>query len=285
MDSMLEKIFSDLSRRFMEPFPTNMDTPGWTLRALERITRLGTVAVATKSYELFKTIMQSQVAQEKKMEAARLALYAAYQPGLKSVPPVGDPKWILSFLHHHVDPRVAVEDQIHAVSSGMCAIDSASDDPTSQSWTWRIENAGELLTGFQQSPHPEGFKWWYKVLWIHYRGLDPSVRNRLDKIAVNRGDSVDLKQCRIAIEKEMERVKGLDAAACIVALEEAHCRLSALISHGEKVCNELRYLNPGLILFFHQSRGSVRSIIWPTDSPDIVVRDYRRRTAIPPMIR
>jgi hypothetical protein len=39
------------------------------------------------------------------MEAARLALHAAYQPGLESVPPVGDPKHILDFLRYHIDPR------------------------------------------------------------------------------------------------------------------------------------------------------------------------------------
>ena len=254
MDSMLDKIFLDLSTRFQDSLLTNADVSERSLRALQLITRLSTTDVATKSYELFETIMQSEVAQEEKMEAARLALYAAYRPGLKSAPPVGDPKWILDFLRYHVGPDVAVEDHIHAISLGICAIDSASDDPTSQSWTWRIESAGELLTGFQQSSHPEGFKWWYSTLWIHYWGLDPGVRDRLDNIAVNGGDSVDLKQCRIAVEKEMERAKVLDAAACVAALERAHRKLSALIGHGEKVRDDLRHLNEAHSFFFSSSR-------------------------------
>ena len=52
---------------------------------------------------------------------------------------------------------------------------------------------------------------------------------------MNGGDRVDLIQCRIAIEKEIERVKGLDPATCIAALEEAYSRLTALIDHREKV--------------------------------------------------
>ena len=96
--------------------------------------------------------MESEAVQEKKMEAARLTLDAAYRPRLQSVPPVGDPKHVLDFLRYHVGPRVKIEDRIHAINSGMRAIDSASDDSTSRSWTWRIESADELLTGFQQSP-------------------------------------------------------------------------------------------------------------------------------------
>jgi len=118
MDSMLDKIFSDLSRRFLGPFPTNVDASERPLRALKLITRLSTTAVAMKSYELFRIIMQSEVAQEKKMEAARLALHAAYRSRLKSAPPVGNPKHIFDFLCHHVGPRVKTADRI-------CAIDSA----------------------------------------------------------------------------------------------------------------------------------------------------------------
>jgi len=246
---MLDIIFLELSRRFQGPSPTNADVSEQPLRALNLITRLSMTAVAEKSYELFRTIMQSEVAQEKKMEAARLVLDAAYRPGLKFVPPVGDPKWILDFLHYHVGPRVKVKDRIYAIDSAIRAIDSTSDDPTSRSWTWRIERADELLIGFQQSPHPEAFKWWYTVLWIHYGGLDPGVRDSLDEIAMNRGDRIDLIQCRIAIEKEIERVKELDPATCIAALEEAYSRLTALIGHREKVRDEISATLKELISF------------------------------------
>jgi len=85
------------------------------------------------------------------MGAARLALDAAYRPGLTPAPPVGDPKQILNFLHYHLDPGIEREDCIQVVSSAMRAIDSASNDPTSQPGNWHIEpDAGELLTRFQR---------------------------------------------------------------------------------------------------------------------------------------
>lgn len=198
------------------------------------------MAVATKSYELFGMIMQSRVAQEKKMEAACLTLDAAYRPKLEFAPPVGDPKPILDFLLYHV--RACVKNKRHdfAISSAMRAIDSTSGNPTSQSWTWRIEDAGELLTGFQESPHPEGFEWWYRVLWIHYGGLNPDVRSRLDEIATDGDDGVDLKRCRIAVEEEIERVKDLDGTATTEALEDAYNRLTAFVNHGEKVRDGFR---------------------------------------------
>ena len=114
------------------------------------MTGLSTATIAAKSYELFKTIMESEVAQGDKMEAARLALGAAYRPGLTPVPPVGDPKHVLNFLRYHLDPRVKREDCIHVISAAMRAIDAASNDPTSRSGDWRTEDAGELLTGFQR---------------------------------------------------------------------------------------------------------------------------------------
>ena len=149
MDAMLDKIFLGLSKCFQDPLPTD---PGISeqLRALELIAGLSTATVAAKSYELFRTIMESEVLQEHKMEAARLALDASYRLGLTPAPLVGDPKHILNFLRYHLDPRIEREDCIHVVSSAMRAIDSASSDPTSQPGIWHIEDAAELLAGFQR---------------------------------------------------------------------------------------------------------------------------------------
>jgi len=146
---MLDKIFLGLSKCFQDPTPTDAGVSE-QLRALELVTGLSTATIAAKSYELFKTIMESEVAQGDKMEAARLALDAAYRPGLTPVPPVGDPKHVLNFLRYHLDPRVKREDCIQVISSAMRAIDAASNDPTSRSGDWRTEDAGELLTGFQR---------------------------------------------------------------------------------------------------------------------------------------
>jgi hypothetical protein len=238
MNAMVEKIFLSLSKRFQGGSLTNADISELPLRALKLVTRLSTTAVATKSYELFRTIMRSGVAQEKKMEAARLTLHAAYRPGLKPVPHVGDPKHILVFLRYHIDPHVKPEDRTHAIDSAMRAIDSVSDDPTSQPWTCSMENAGELLTWFEQSPHPKEFKWWYKVLWLHYGGLAPDVQSGVDKIAMGGDDRIDLELCRSAIEKEIERVKRLNVAPTVATLEDAHRKLAGFIDH-RKVCDEL----------------------------------------------
>lgn len=100
---------------------------------------------------------------------------------------------------------------------------------------------------------------------------------------MNGGDRVDLIQCRIAIEKEIERVKEVDVAACIAALEEAYSRLTALIDHREKVRDEILVTWKRLIIFFLQSRLPALFIAWPADSLHIV-RDYRRRATISPIV-
>jgi len=238
MCHMIDKIFTDLSNRFRTPSPlTNADVSELPFRTLELITRLSTTTVALRSYELFKTIMQSATALERKMEAARLTLHAAYHPGLKSLPPVGDPKHILDFLHYHIDSHVKMKDRDHAIASSMCAFNSACGNRTT---TWCIWNAGDLLTRFQGSPDPKEFEWWYGVLWLHYGGLDSDVRKRMDEIAMCGDDRIDLKRCRVAIEREMGRVKELDRASDIVkSLDDAYNRLNTLVDHRERVRGEL----------------------------------------------
>ena len=235
MNTMIDRIFLDLSRHFQNQAPqTTADALERSFRALTLITRLRANTVATRSYELFGTVMGSTVAQERKMEAAQLTLHAAYQPGFESVTPIQDPRLIFDFLRSHIDPSVERNEQ--AISSAMRAIDSTSENPASRSWTWHIENADELLTWFQQSSHPEAFNWWYRILWLHYGVLDPGVCGRMDDIAKSVDDRVDLKQCRIAVEKEIERVTELDGATSIVrSLKEAYNRLTVLIDYREKV--------------------------------------------------
>ena len=237
MNVMIDRIFLDLSRHFQNRSPlTTADALERQFRALTFITRVRMNAVAMRSYELFKEIMGSTIAQEKKMEAARLALYAAYPPGLESVPPVQDPSLILDFLRYHIDPNVKNEDRAHAIASAVRAICSASNGPLSQSWTWCIENAGELLTGLQQSPDSKEFEWWYTILW-RYRGkLDPRIWGRMDDIAKNGGDEIDLKGCKVAVEEETDKVKGSGGASHILkSLDDACTRLNELIDYRDKV--------------------------------------------------
>jgi len=158
MDIVLDVIFRGLSDHFQGSSRPGAYGPERALRTLKLVTRLRTAAVATKSYELFETIMSqaeqkknmSQAEQEKNMEAARLALDAAYRPELTPAPPVGDPQHILDFLHYHLDLRIEREDCIRVVFPAMRAIDSVSNDPTSQPWNWHIQDAGELLTRFRR---------------------------------------------------------------------------------------------------------------------------------------
>lgn len=186
------------------------------------------------------------------MKAARLALSGAYQSEPQSVPPVQDPKHVLDFLHSCIQGG----DQSRDISSARRAIDSASENLMSQSWDWGVENIDKLLTGFHRSPYPEEFKWWYGILWLHYGVLDPDVQSRVDEIAMDGDDRVDLKWCRIAVEKEIERVKakGPDGAVITKRLEGACHNLTAIISRKEKVRDELLGIKPGFISFFPSSR-------------------------------
>ena len=61
----------------------------------------------------------------------------------------------------------------------------------------------------------------------------------MDEIATNGDDGVDLKRCRVAVEKEIERVKELDETANTEALEDAYNRLTAFVDRKEKVRNKL----------------------------------------------
>lgn len=240
MYDMIHKMFPNLLGCFQNPNPlTNTDMLRLQFRALNLIvmTRFRGSVVAARSYELFKAIMESTVEQKTKRLAAGLALNAAYPSGLESVLPAQDPQLILNFLRSLVDPSVERND--HAISSAMRAINSASDNPESRSWTWRIENAGELLDQFGQSPRPEEFNWWYSVLWLHYGGLVPEVRRRMDWIGMSGDVRVDLKQCRVAVEKEIKRVRRLDGVTIIVkGLGRAYDRLTILIHHREMVSGE-----------------------------------------------
>ena len=248
MQPLIDRVFQDLSIRFRSPAPlTNADVSDRPFRALKLITRLREPTVASNSYMLFETIMRSTVAPTRKMEAARLALRGAFQPGLENLPRVGNPKHILDFLCCHVDPLVEPEARAHAISSVMRAINCAHDNRRT---TWCIENAGELMTWFQQSANPEEFAWWYGVLWLHYEGLDPGVRDKVDEVARSGDDRIDLKLCRFAVEKDIERMTELGVDSEVVnSLHGAYNRLTALIDHRDRVRDELLGFRADLMSF------------------------------------
>ena len=128
MDALVDRIFLRLSKHFPpSPSQTNADVPEQPLRALQLIMRLRKATVATKSYGLFKTIMQSNVVEAKKMEAARLVLHPSYQQ--KLFLPVRDPKHIHNFLHYYNNLRTERRDHATLV---MPAADPVSNNPTLQ---------------------------------------------------------------------------------------------------------------------------------------------------------
>jgi len=159
---MVDKIFTNISFRLQKQKSTsltNAEASERAFRALKLITRLRTTTVATKSYELFKTIMQSTVAQKRKMAAARLALHAAYPPGLESAPPVGDPKHISDFLKYCADLPPGGDNHTDTIPQIIRTINTPSDQ-TPQFRDWYIENAEELLARFQWLYRSEEPNWW-----------------------------------------------------------------------------------------------------------------------------
>ena len=248
MHYLIDRAFLDLSNRFRNLAPLiNANMSDRPFRALKLITRLREPTVALKSYMLLETIMRSTVVPIRKMEAARLALHGAFQPGLEILPLVEDPKHILDVLYYHVDPLVEPDARAHAISSVMRAINCAHN---SRKTTWYIENAEELMTWFQQSADPEEFAWWYGILWLHYEGLDPGVRDKVDEVARSGDDRIDLKLCRFAIEKDIERMTELGVDSEVVnSLHSAYNRLTALIDHRDRVRDELLGFRTDLISF------------------------------------
>jgi hypothetical protein len=118
-----------------------------------------------------------------------------------------------------------------------------------------MTDAGDILTRFRQSSRPEGFKWWYKILWFHYGRLDLDLRTRVDEIAMQGDHRIDLKRYRIEIEEEKERVKKLDGAINLAALEEA-CSVLSAFTDRERVRDEPQIFELDSFLFSLPAAGT-----------------------------
>ena len=101
---------------------------------MELITPLSENVIAQKSYDLFRAVMQVPVSpaysEEKKWKASRLTMHGAYKRN-ESLPPVGDPRDILTFLGYHFDLAVkGGESQDEPIQDALCALAYASDPTT-----------------------------------------------------------------------------------------------------------------------------------------------------------
>ena len=99
------EIYEKVFKTFSDPDPTAGEIDH-TLEAMELIAPLAENDIATKSYDLFRVVMQTPLsyhyAEEKKWKASRLAMSGAYKWD-KFLPWVEDPKEILTFLDYHFD--------------------------------------------------------------------------------------------------------------------------------------------------------------------------------------
>ena len=97
--------------------------PPSAIRALQFVTRLRAWDVSYASYELFKTIMASNILTDQHWEAARLTIHGAFEHGTSDmVSSVGKPTEILKFLNHHLGLQGTGEDHSSSIAFAMDAI-------------------------------------------------------------------------------------------------------------------------------------------------------------------
>ena len=192
MDALVDQIFSKLSEDFPTgPSQTNEDVPGSPLakaddlerllRPLRLITRLRTTTVATKSYELFETIMQSSVPESTKMKAARLVLYPSYQQ--KRDPPVKDPEHIRSFLRYYNNLRAKRRDRATLVVP-------ATYPPSNPVLPSRSRSTGNASGLLPLLPDQEELNWWGELCSRLGDGDEGGGRGQLEAMQdSNQGES------------------------------------------------------------------------------------------------
>ena len=154
VESQIGRVHEKLAETFRNPAPTTEDIDH-ALLALRLIASLSKNDIslfgndaARGSYRLFRLIMRAPVSftyhQDKKWEASRLAMYAAYKYD-RFLPPVEDPQDILYFLGHHFslldrgdqDQDEPIQNALHALAyaSGPATIDALKGfDPTEPSF-------------------------------------------------------------------------------------------------------------------------------------------------------
>ena len=135
VNPQINRIFEKLTKAFENPSPDTYEI-NRALKAMELITPLSENVIAQKSYDLFRAVMQTPVSpaysKEKKWKASRLTMHGAYKRN-ESLPPVGDPQDILTFLGHHFDLAAkGGESQDEPIQDALCALAYASDPTTNE---------------------------------------------------------------------------------------------------------------------------------------------------------
>ena len=102
---------------------------------MELIAPLPDNNISTKSYDLFRILMQIPIStafsEEKKWKASRLALHGAYKWD-KALPWVDRPQYILDFLNHHFELATNNQDQDGPIQNALRALAYASGTNTIQ---------------------------------------------------------------------------------------------------------------------------------------------------------
>ena len=130
----VDRIYNKLTETFENPSPTT-DGIDRALESMELIAPFSGNLVPTKSYNLFRVVMQAPVSpgfpQEKKWEASRLTMRTAFR--WAPIAWVEEPHDILTFLDHHSDLAIrGGENQDGPISDALralgCSIKPAAAD-------------------------------------------------------------------------------------------------------------------------------------------------------------
>ena len=126
----------------------------------------------------------------------------------------------------------------------------ASVEEERESFRWCLGNAMELLEFTRGLDYGEGLKWWYGALWLHLDKLDGTVRDEVERIAIDMssGDGIsDLNFYLDLIGQEAARLQqevdglhdesgpagfGTTLRAQLIALEGNGNRLASITGRG-----------------------------------------------------
>ena len=136
LDHQIGRIYDKLVGTFQNPDSSAVEIDH-ALEAMELIGPFSKDEIALKSYHLFHVVMQAPISsahsEEKKWQAARLAMHGAYKWD-KFLPWVGDPQDILTFLDHHFKLATGgSEGQYEPIQNALRALAYASGPATIES--------------------------------------------------------------------------------------------------------------------------------------------------------
>ena len=116
---IIDKTFDNLDQVFGQDNPGDISS---AVEALSLAVLLRDHRICTRSYALFRIIMDRANKDDTLWESASLSMQGAYTSSASNVPRVGDPRQVLEFLHHHMSLQQrgnARDKPIHHVFSAL----------------------------------------------------------------------------------------------------------------------------------------------------------------------